>query len=103
MELKINIITFVVQTIKEYSPLKYSIMKVNSFEDYKSYLVSKFDERLRIAESDFNQACSDCLLGVYDKWFRYHRSDDGTAYDLGWQFANKTIQNDAVRFIEQSR
>lgn len=33
---------------------------------------------------DALQGMEDCKLGIYDKWFRYHRSDDGAAYDKGW-------------------
>lgn len=41
----------------------------------------------------------DCKQGIYDKFFRYNRNDDGSAYDAGWQYQNMTTQNDSVNFI----
>ena len=27
------------------------------------------------------------MAGVYDKWYRWNRDDDGAAYDYGWKQA----------------
>lgn len=50
--------------------------------------------------NDFLKGVEDCKLGVYDKWYRYHHSLDGFAYDAGWCSQNAITQNDSVRFIE---
>lgn len=58
--------------------------------------------QIEMARYDFNHAVADCMCGVYDKWYRYSRPDEGRAYDLGWQYQNETTQNDSVTFIERS-
>lgn len=50
---------------------------------------------------DALQGMEDCKLGIYDKWFRYNRTDDGAAYDNGWTAQNATTQNEEVKFLEQ--
>ena len=32
---------------------------------------------------DFTTGERDRMVGYYDKWYRYNRQDDGTAYDDG--------------------
>jgi hypothetical protein len=34
--------------------------------------------------NDFNSGKKDKSAGVYDKWFRWNRQDDGDAYDQGF-------------------
>lgn len=48
---------------------------------------------------DALQGMEDCKLGIYDKWFRYNRPDDGAAYDKGWTAQNATTQNEEVKFL----
>lgn len=67
-------------------------MKVKTFEAYKAEILKEANEKI-------NQAMNDCKNGIYDKWFRYHRNDDGRAYDLGWMFQNETTQNETVKFV----
>lgn len=50
-----------------------------------------------IPESEYNairardemRGYADRMTGYYDKWYRYHRSDDGAAYDKGAQRATR--------------
>lgn len=51
------------------------------------------------AKRDYAKGKQDCKSGQYDKWFRYHRDDDGHAYDMGWMEQNKTEQVANVRFL----
>ena len=51
------------------------------------------------ARKDYKAGIADCQAGQYDKWYRYHREDDGAAYDAGWQEANADIQLENIRFI----
>ena len=53
-----------------------------------------------VAEKDYKAGEADCKAGVFDKWYRYNRKDDGLAYNFGWLNANRTIQNDKVSFIQ---
>lgn len=51
-------------------------------------------------QKDIEQGMQDCKVGIYDKWYRYNRQDDGQAYDAGWTLQNKTTQNEEVKFIQ---
>lgn len=44
-------------------------------------------------EKDVQAGINDAKAGIYDKWYRYHRSDDGAAYDAGWWDAYSTSAN----------
>ncbi len=37
--------------------------------------------------NDIQRGLQDAQYGIYDKFFRYNRNDDGAAYDKGWQQA----------------
>lgn len=52
------------------------------------------------ARKDYQMGTLDCKMGLYDKWYRYNRKDDGVAYEAGWVEQNKTTQNEKVRFME---
>lgn len=58
------------------------------------------DRRKAVAQADFNIAKRDCKNGIYDKWYRYNRKDEGYAYDLGWMEQNKETQVENVTFLE---
>ena len=34
-------------------------------------------------KTDFNNGLQDGKIGVYDKWYRYNRNDNGEDYDNG--------------------
>lgn len=74
-------------------------MSTKTLEALKATIMDKANEKCLIAEKDFHQGENDCKCGIYDKWYRYNRHDDGTAYDLGWTTQNKTTQNEDVQFI----
>ena len=48
---------------------------------------------------DQEYARMDCIAGIYDKSYRYNRTDDGQAYDEAWQAQNQITQNETVRFL----
>lgn len=37
--------------------------------------------------TDRQNGYRDAQYGIYDKFYRYNRNDDGAAYDEGWQSA----------------
>ena len=39
--------------------------------------------------NDIEAGQRDGKTGVYDKWYRYNRADDGEAYDIGIALAMK--------------
>ncbi len=41
----------------------------------------------------------DAKAGIYDKWYRHHRRDNGAAYDAGWQAAKLSVPG-FVKIIE---
>lgn len=48
---------------------------------------------------DQEYARMDCIAGVYDKFYRYNRTDDGQAYDKAWRAQNQITQNETVTFL----
>ena len=63
-------------------------------------IMEQAQQRILTARHDYNAGMNDCKHSVYDKWFRYHRKDDGRAYDLGWMAQNKTTKVETVQFIQ---
>ena len=50
------------------------------------------------ANRDIEFGKKDAMAGVYDKWYRWNRDDDGAAYDYGWKKAFDGTKN--VQIIE---
>lgn len=71
-----------------------------TLQDLFASIDARAEMQKQVAEQDYNTAQSDCKLGIYDKWYRSHRKDDGVAYDLGWMHANEIFKNENVNFIE---
>lgn len=70
-----------------------------TFNALKQEIIDSARAKIKQAKHDYEQAVNDCKNGIYDKWFRYHRTDDGRAYDLGWMEQNKTTMVERVQFI----
>ena len=67
--------------------------------DYTNEVVEYIECKLT-ALQDFRKGIIDCKAGIYDKWYRYNRKDDGAAYDKGWMRQNKTTMVEHVEFIK---
>lgn len=63
-------------------------------------LALEYQNKQAVAERDYLAGEADCKDGLYDKWYRYNRDDDGQAYNFGWMNANRTVKNDNVSFVE---
>ena len=72
---------------------------MKTLEELKKQAVEEAKARISNIEHDYRQAIEDCRNGIYDKWFRYHRNDDGSAYDSGWMQQNHITKNESVLFI----
>ena len=72
---------------------------MKTLEQHIDQLNQQHENRILFVKHDYEKGMNDCKLGVYDKWYRYHRSDDGQAYDLGWMAMNKEVQNESVKFL----
>ena len=72
---------------------------MTSLDLLKQDIMDKANAKIEQAERDYNHGANDCKLGVFDKWYRYNRDDDGRAYETGWVAQNKTTQNDTVIFL----
>lgn len=58
----------------------------------KSYTESEVQSmQAETAIKDETYGFADRMNGIYDKWYRYHRSDDGVAYDKGVRRATEEI------------
>lgn len=71
-----------------------------TLQELYSHIDSEAQKKKEVARCDYEAAERDCKNGVYDKFYRYHHSDNGFAYDLGWMHANETFRNEKVTFIE---
>lgn len=72
-------------------------------EEYIEFIQSRCDNIIKIARNDYAAGRNDCVKGIYDKWYRYNRQDDGTAYDLGWCAQNAETLNESVNIIEVNK
>lgn len=72
---------------------------VQTLEDLRKEVLEKANAQIRLIEHDYHKGMDDCRNGIYDKWFRYNRKDDGRAYDEGWVFQNRTTENETVQFL----
>jgi hypothetical protein len=68
-------------------------------EKWTAQIIEHIRYRLVDAQ-DFRAGVRDCKAGIYDKWYRYHRRNDGAAYDKGWMHENKTRIVENVHFLD---
>lgn len=87
-----------------------ALINTTSFEEWDKWdniearLKQISERRRRVfnisrAFRDQEYARMDCIAGVYDKFYRYNRADDGQAYDKAWRAQNKITQNETVTFL----
>ncbi len=59
----------------------------------KSYTETELQAmREETARKDEKYGYTDRMSGYYDKWYRYHRHDDGAAYDRGQRRAAQSSE-----------
>ncbi len=59
----------------------------------ESLTQSEYDAQCAaIAAKDEEYGYADRMNGIYDKWYRYHRRDDGAAYDRGQRRAAQSSE-----------
>ena len=97
--------TISIELTKAAATLANALIASNTKQGYSDYIATR-NALLAITTSedfhrieDASKGIIDCKQGTYDKFFRYNRNDDGSAYDAGWQYQNTTPQNDSVNFI----
>lgn len=84
-----------------------TLINTTSFEEWDNVedrleQISKRRRRvLNISRAlrDQEYARMDCIGGVYDKFYRYNRADDGQAYDKAWRAQNQITRNEKVTFL----
>ena len=84
-----------------------ALINTTSFEDWDNIedrmeqIVKRRRRVFNIARAlrDQESARMDCIDGIYDKFYRYNRTDDGQAYDKAWRAQNQITQNETVTFI----
>lgn len=47
-------------------------------------------EYIKTASKDIQKGYEERMVGYYDKWYRYSRSDEGCAYDAGQRIASSS-------------
>ena len=84
-----------------------TLINTTSFEDWDNIedrleQISKRRRRvfnISKALRDREYARMDCIAGVYGKFYRYNRTDDGEAYDKAWQAQSQITQNETAKFL----
>ena len=73
----------------------------NNIEDRLEQIIKRRRRVFNIARAlrDQEYARMDCIDGIYDKFYRYNRTDDGQAYDKAWRAQNQITQNETVTFL----
>lgn len=66
---------------------------------YTREIMAQAESKCTTARHDYVKGEQDCKAGIYDKWFRYHRDDDGRAYDMGWMEQNQISQVEKIIFL----
>lgn len=72
---------------------------MKTLQDLENEIMAEAQAKVEQAKKDYFAGANDCKNGIYDKWYRYNRKDDGRAYDLGWMKQNETTENETVKFI----
>ncbi len=73
---------------------------MRNLEELTAYIQEVANRKIETAQFDYEQGANDCKMGIYDKWYRYHRHDDGDAYNCGWYYQNQITLNDKVTFLD---
>ena len=73
----------------------------NNIEDRLEQIIKRRRRVFNIARAlrDQEYARMDCIDGIYDKFYRYNRTDDGQAYDKAWRAQNQITRNETVTFL----
>jgi hypothetical protein len=73
----------------------------DNIEDRLEQIIKRRRRVFNIARAlrDQEHARMDCIDGIYDKFYRYNRTDDGQAYDKAWQAQNQITRNETVTFL----
>lgn len=66
---------------------------MTQIEIAKKMLETKIEGMKARFEADVKAGMLDAKAGIYDKWYRHYRSDDGAAYDAGWMAAKEEDKN----------
>ena len=73
----------------------------DNIEDRLEQIIKRRRRVFSIARAlrDQESARMDCIDGIYDKFYRYNRTDDGQAYDKAWRAQNQITRNETVTFL----
>lgn len=97
--------TIAIELTKAAATLANAMIASNTKQGYNDYiatrnaLIDAMGAEVFAKVEDASKGIIDCKQGIYDKFFRYNRNDDGAAYDEGWQHQNLTTQNETVKFL----
>lgn len=85
-----------------------ALINTTSFKEWDNNIEDRLEQitkrRRRVfiisrALRDQESARMDCIDGIYDKFYRYNRTDDGQAYDKAWRAQNQITRNETVTFL----
>lgn len=85
-----------------------TLINTTSFEEWDNNIEDRLEQIIKRRRRVFNisralrdqeSARMDCIDGIYDKFYRYNRTDDGQAYDKAWRAQNQITRNETVTFL----
>ena len=85
-----------------------ALINTTSFKEWDNNIEDRLEQIIKRRRRVFNisralrdqeSARMDCIDGIYDKFYRYNRTDDGQAYDKAWRAQNQITRNETVTFL----
>ena len=85
-----------------------TLINTTSFEEWDNNIEDRLEQIIKRRRRVFNIARAlrdqeyarmDCIDGIYDKFYRYNRTDGGQAYDKAWRAQNQITRNETVTFL----
>ena len=85
-----------------------ALINTTSFKEWDNNIEDRLEQIIKRRRRVFNisralrdqeYARMDCIGGIYDKFYRYNRTDDGQAYDKAWRAQNQITRNETVTFL----
>lgn len=58
---------------------------IRTIEEIINDINKDTERRIANAQHDYEQGKHDCKRGIYDEFYKNHRSDKGYAYVCGWR------------------
>ena len=85
-----------------------TLINTTSFKEWDNNIEDRLEQIIKRRRRVFNISRAlrdqefgrmDCIGGIYDKFYRYNRTDGGQAYNKAWLAQNQIPRNETVTFL----